>query len=142
MTELYCKLLGTDGKLPTRGSELAAGYDIYSAENGCVDIGSHRAISTQLSVAIPVGYYGRIAPRSGLAYKRAIDVLAGVVDPDYRGEIKVILVNHGREGYRFEKGDRIAQLVLEKIITPEVVQVDSLEDTQRGEGGFGSTGIR
>lgn len=138
--KLPSKLLGEDGKLPTRGSDLAAGYDLYSAENGCIDIGSHRAISTQLSVAVPPGYYGRIAPRSGLAYKKAIDVLAGVVDADFRGEIKVILINHGRESYRFEKGDRIAQLVIEKIITPAVIQVEELPSTDRDEGGFGSTG--
>lgn len=138
--KLLCKLLGKDGKLPTRGSKLAAGYDLYSAEGGSIDVGSRRAISTKLSVAVPPGYYGRVAPRSGLAYKNGIDVLAGVIDCDFSGEIKVILINHGRESFKFEKGDRIAQLVIEKIITPEVVEVDELPSTDRGEGGFGSTG--
>jgi dUTP pyrophosphatase len=131
--KLPCKLLGEDGKLPTRGSDLSAGYDLYSAASGCIDIGSHQAISTQLSVAIPPGYYGRIAPRSGLAYKKAIDVLAGVLDSIHHDEIKVILINHGRESYRFDKGDRIAQLVIEKIITPEVVEVKKLPHPLRWE---------
>lgn len=140
--KLPCKLLGKDGKLPVRKHELDAGLDLFSAESGSIDKGSWRAISTQLSVAIPPGYYGRIAPRSGLAYNKAIDVLAGVVDCTFRGEIKVILANHGDESYRFEKGDRIAQLVIEKIITPEVVEVEELPSTERGEGGFGSTGTK
>ena len=139
---LKVKLLGKDGFPPERKSALAAGYDIRSAEDGCLDIGSHRAISTQLSVAIPVGYYGRIAPRSGLAYKYGVDILAGVCDSDYRGEIKVIMVNHGRECFRYSKGDRISQLIIEKITTPPVEVVEELDSTERGEGGLGSTGVK
>ena len=87
-------------------------------------------------------YYGRIAPRSGLAYKYGVDILAGVCDSDYRGEIKVIMVNHGRECFRYSKGDRIAQLIIEKITTPPVEVVEELDSTERGEGGLGSTGVK
>ena len=82
---LRVKLLGENGHLPKRMNHLDAGYDLFSAESGVIDVGSHRAISTQIAVAIPPEHYGRIAPRSGLAYKKAIDVLAGVVDSSFRG---------------------------------------------------------
>jgi len=92
-------------------------------------------------MAIPVGCYGRIAPRSGLAFKSSIDVGAGVIDPDYRGEVKVLLFNLGNCDFKAEAGTRIAQLIIERCETPPVVEVDSLDDTERGAGGFGSTGI-
>ena len=83
---------------------------------------------------------GRIAPRSGLASKHMIDTGAGVIDADYRGQVKVLLFNHGEKDFEVREGDRIAQLVLERIYTPEVVEVDALEESVRGKGGFGSTG--
>ena len=91
---------------------------------------------------IPTGLYARIAPRSGLALKRFIDVGAGVVDGDYRGEVGVILFNHGDQDFKVKMGDRIAQLILEKIDTPPVEEVQGLDDTVRGSGGFGSTGMK
>ena len=97
---------------------------------------------TDLSIAVPEGTYGRVAPRSGLAVKHFLDVGAGVVDADYRGPLGVVLFNFGKEDYQVREGDRIAQLVLERIVTPDVLEVESLDDTQRGEGGFGSTGKR
>jgi dUTP pyrophosphatase len=128
------------GKPPTKGSEFAAGYDLYCNEKGRIGIGRRQLISTGICVAIPPGHYGRIAPRSGLAVKMGIDVSAGVVDEDYRGEIKILLVNNGMETFVFLKGDRIAQLIIEKISTPPVEVVEELPDSKRGEGGFGSTG--
>lgn len=98
-------------------------------------------IKTDIATAIPSGYYGRVAPRSGLAWKNSIDVGAGVIDEDYRGNVGVILFNHSDVDFKVARGDRIAQLLLEKIITPEVVVVDELVDTERGDGGFGSTGV-
>jgi dUTP pyrophosphatase len=143
MTTLKVKLLSEDGTLPKRMNDLDAGYDISSAEDYIIHPGPHHyAVSTKIAVAIPPGYYGRIAPRSGLAYKYGIDVLAGVIDASFRGEIKVILINHGEKHFTICKGDRIAQLVIEKICTPPVQQVEELDDTERGEGGFGSTGMR
>jgi len=99
-------------------------------------------VPTDLSIAVPEGTYGRVAPRSGLAVKHFLDVGAGVVDADYRGPLGVVLFNFGKEDYQVREGDRIAQLVLERIVTPDVLEVESLDDTQRGEGGFGSTGKR
>lgn len=84
---------------------------------------------------------GRIAPRSGLAAKNFIDVGAGVIDADYRGPVKVLLFNHGETGFEVKEGDRVAQLVLERIYTPEVEEVEELEESVRGAGGFGSTGV-
>jgi len=98
-------------------------------------------VKTDLSVAIPKGTYARVAPRSGLAWKKFIDVGAGVVDYDYRGNVGVILFNHGEEDFVVQKGDRVAQLILERIVTPDVVECEELEDTERGAGGFGSTGV-
>ena len=98
-------------------------------------------VKTDLSVAIPKGTYARVAPRSGLAWKKFIDVGAGVVDYDYRGNVGVILFNHGEEDFVVRKGDRVAQLILERIVTPDVVECEDLEDTERGAGGFVSTGV-
>ena len=98
-------------------------------------------VPTDLSIAIPLGTYARIAPRSGLAWKNSIDVGAGVVDYDYRAGIGVILFNHSDSEFTIATGDRIAQLILEKIEIADVVEVDSLDSTDRGAGGFGSTGV-
>jgi len=98
-------------------------------------------VPTDLSIACPPGTYARIAPRSGLAVKNFIDVGAGVVDEDYRGPVGVVLFNFGEVDFAIKEGDRIAQMILEKIHTPEVVEVDNLDETSRGAGGFGSTGV-
>jgi len=126
--------------LPTRGSGQAAGLDLYSIEDVTFAAGGRAAVRTGLSVAIPRGFYGRVAPRSGLAVKHGLDVLAGVIDSDYRGEIVCALVNHGREAFTLEAGQRMAQLIIEAIIMPDPVWVDSLDETARAACGFGSTG--
>ncbi|GAA6001241.1 bifunctional dITP/dUTP diphosphatase [Rhodotorula paludigena] len=132
--------LSETAKLPTRGSLLAAGYDISSAEAKVVPAQGKALISTGLAIAVPEGTYGRVAPRSGLASKHMIDTGAGVIDADYRGEVKVLLFNHAKEDFQINIGDRIAQLILERIVTPEPQEVASLSATDRGAGGFGSTG--
>jgi dUTP pyrophosphatase len=143
MSSLKVKLLSEDATAPKRMNEFDAGYDISSADDYIIYPGPHhQAVSTKIAVAIPPGYYGRIAPRSGLAFKYGIDVLAGVIDSGYRNEIKVILVNHGDKNFTICTGDRIAQLIIEKIITPPVEIVDELDSTERGMGGFGSTGVK
>ena len=131
-----------DGRanVPTKGSELAAGYDLYSSEDTVIKSGGYGMVKTDLAIAVPEGTYGRVAPRSGLAAKKGIQVGAGVVDADYRGEIKVILFNHGTEDFEIKVSDRIAQLVLERYESVPIQLVDRLDDTERGEGGFGSTG--
>lgn len=128
-------------KLPFRSSKGAAGYDLYSIEDKMIYTGGQEMIDVGIRINVPSGTYGRIAPRSGLAVKHGIDVLAGVIDEDYQGDVKVILINHGNEDFHVNAGDRVAQLVLEKIITPEIEEIASFDETtQRGEGGFGSTG--
>jgi dUTP pyrophosphatase len=97
------------------------------------------SVRTGLSVAIPSGFYGRIAPRSGLAVNYGIDVLAGVIDSDYRGEIMCVLINHGEEPIHIENGRRVAQLIVESIITPIAEWTDELDETERGSRGFGSS---
>lgn len=98
-------------------------------------------VPLDISISIPRGTYGRIAPRSGLAVKNFVDVGAGVIDYDYRGPVHVLLFNFSNQKFSVTKGDRIAQLIIEKIALPEVVIVDQLDDSERGAGGFGSTGI-
>jgi dUTP pyrophosphatase len=126
--------------LPTRGSQSAAGLDLYSIEAFTLNPKERRLIRTGLAVAIPEGFYGRVAPRSGLATHKGIDVLAGVIDADYRGEIGCLLYNAGEEAVDLPAQTKICQLIIEKIITPTAVWVDGLSNTSRGSGGFGSTG--
>ena len=125
--------------IPTRGTDGSAGYDLYALEDAVINCFQFILVSTGVSMAIPAGHYGRIAPRSGLAVKHGVMVGAGVIDSDYRGEIKVALATLNGV-YEFKKGDRIAQVIIEPVVTPELVQVDSLDDSERGDSGFGSTG--
>lgn len=125
---------------PVKGSEFSAGFDLHAADGVLLPPGGRACIGTGLQLGIPSGCYGRIAPRSGLAAKHGIDVGAGVVDRDFRGEIKVLLFNFGDTAIRIEVGDRIAQVVLERICEANAVEVAQLDDTIRGDGGFGSTG--
>lgn len=130
-----------DAVLPTRASAGAAGYDLCSTEYKVVPARGKELIPTGLCISVPLGTYGRVAPRSGLAWKHSIDVGAGVIDHDYRGLVGIILFNHSDVDFIVKVGDRVAQLILEKIETPEVMEVEDLEETKRGTGGFGSTGL-
>jgi dUTP pyrophosphatase len=138
---LKVKKLNPNAILLTRGSAGAAGYDL-SALSGCIIEPYGKAlVPTGLAIAIPPGHYGRIAPRSSLAWKHHIDVGAGVVDEDFRGHVHVVLFNHNSEPFEIKQGDRIAQLIIEVIAHPKIQEVDTQDDTERGQGGFGSTGI-
>lgn len=137
---LRVKLMHPEAMLPTRASDEAAGYDIRAWDPISIPPDDRRSVATGVAVALPKGTYGRIAPRSGLALKKSIDVAGGVIDSDYRGEILVILVNHSAETFEVQRGDRIAQLIIGFIRTPEVQAVDDLDHTPRGDRGFGSTG--
>ncbi|CAA6657587.1 unnamed protein product [Spirodela intermedia] len=137
---LRVKRLSENAVLPSRGSPYSAGYDLSSAVDMKVPGRGKALVPTDLSISIPQGTYARIAPRSGLAWKHSIDVGAGVVDADYRGPVGVILFNHSDVDFEVKAGDRIAQLIIERIMTPEVVEVENLDSTVRGAGGFGSTG--
>jgi dUTP pyrophosphatase len=138
---LRFKRLHPAARLPTRGSPLAAGLDLYAVERVTIPAGGRVAVRTGLAAEIPAGFYGRVAPRSGLAVRYGLDVLAGVIDADYRGEILCALVNHGGEPFEVEAGARIAQLVVESIALPAPAWAEDLEETERGAGGFGSTGV-
>lgn len=127
-------------QLPKRSSPHAAGYDLASSVSVTVPAKGKAQVDTGLSISIPAGHYGRIAPRSSLAHKHFIDVGAGVIDADYRGPLIVILFNFSSEDFEVQPGDRIAQLIIEKIGHPEVDEVNELDETVRGAGGFGSTG--
>jgi dUTP pyrophosphatase len=127
-------------QIHTRSNPTDAGADLRSIEDCVVETQERKVISTGIFLEIPEGYYGRIAPRSGLAANRGIDVLAGVVDSSYRGEIKVVLYNSDKKmPFHIEGGDRIAQIIIEDHFNLEF-EVSELSDTERGAGGFGSTG--
>ena len=133
-----------DAVVPARAEPGAAGYDLSACEDKAIQSGTWGKVDTGIAVAFPADCYARVAPRSGLAFKHGIQVGAGVVDSSYRGTIQVILFNHGKNDFMVKKGDRIAQLIFERIYTPELEEVtyEQLGETERGEGGFGSTGMR
>ena len=136
---LQFKRLDSQAILPTRGSVLSAGLDIYSLEPITIGASERTSARTGLAVAIPPGFYGRVAPRSGLAAKHGLDVLAGVIDSDYRGELLCLLYNTGDQRIDLPAGSKICQLIVEKIVTPDAAWSEDLTETARGAGGFGST---
>jgi dUTP pyrophosphatase len=134
-----------NAQIPVRATTGSAGYDLFSTDNYVVLPGRRVVVSTGISVQLPPGTYGRIAPRSGLAVKHGLDTLAGVIDPDYTGEVKVVLQNLDmNQPFVIRPGYRIAQLILESFEVVDVVEVPSENtalNTDRGAGGFGSTGV-
>jgi dUTP pyrophosphatase len=139
MEILKVKKLNDLATLPSKGSPKSAAYDLCSTEDYTLMPMERKLFKTGLSIAIPSGMYGRIAPRSGLAFKDGIDVLAGVVDEDYRGEVGVVLINFSTVEKKFKVGDKIAQMIFEFYNIVEVIEVKDLDETVRGEGGWGST---
>ena len=139
------KKLTSNAKTPTYGSEFAAGADLYSAENHdiIVNPGETVFIHTGIAMAIPEGYVGLVYARSGIACKRGLAPAnkVGVIDSDYRGEIMVALHNHGNTSQKIEPKERIAQIIISPYITASFRERDELDDTERGNGGFGSTGV-
>ena len=128
--------------LPHYATEGSAGMDVVSAEDVTLKPGERHAVATGLSMAIPLGYEIQVRPRSGLALKHGITVpnTPGTIDSDYRGELKAILINHGTEPFAINRGDRVAQLVLAPVTQAVWEEVEELDETTRGAGGFGSTG--
>lgn len=137
---IQVKLLTENSKSPSRNTPTDAGLDLYSSEAAVIKAREWKAVSVGISISIPDGFYARIAPRSGLAYKYGIDVFAGVVDSGYRGEIKAILYNAGDKDYPINIGDKIAQLIIEKCYLWDALIVNELDESDRGERGFGSSG--
>ena len=132
--------LSDNAKCPTRASKLAAGFDLYAANDQVVLSYSNARINTDISLAIPKNCYGRIAPRSGLALHHHIIIGGGVCDADFRGNLAIILFNLSSTDFIVNKGDRIAQLIIEKISMCNAYEVKSLDLTERNRNGFGSTG--
>ena len=143
MFSFFVAKLHDDAKWPTRASPGDAGMDLSSVESIVIPARSRALVDTGIVISLPSDCYGRIAPRSGLAVRHGIDVLAGVVDSSYRGTIRVLLFNNSDDLFQVNAGDRIAQLILERIYNVDLIQVpyNELTSTERGEGGFGSTGI-
>jgi dUTP pyrophosphatase len=143
--------LTPEARVPSRGSAHSAGFDLYASADatvppscvtgeGRVAVG-RAVVPTGIAMAIPHGLYGRVAPRSGFAFRNGIDSGAGVVDSDFRDEIRILLFNFSDEPFVVRAGDRVAQIVFERIAEPDLVEVDALAGADRG-GGFGSTGVR
>lgn len=137
---LYVKRLTETAQLPTRGSELAAGLDLYADEYAIIPIGGRRLVRTGIALAIDPDMAGLIWARSGLAVRYGVQVGAGVIDADYRGEIRVLLINSSDDPVPIQAGDRIAQLLIQSVARPTMTEMAELPPTGRGENGFGSTG--
>ena len=138
---IQIKKLADDATIPTKSNVSDAGWDLYSSGMATIVYsGERKLISTGISIAIPDGYCGLIWPRSGLSVNSGIDILAGVIDSGYRGEVGVVLQNLSEHDFPFSQGERIAQLILEQCNTIGWVEVEELEDSVRSDGGFGSTG--
>jgi deoxyuridine 5'-triphosphate nucleotidohydrolase len=137
---LKVKKLSKTAKLPYKKHKTDAGYDLSADEGKLLLPQQWCLINTGLSLTVPEGTYGRIAPRSGFSWKSGTIVGAGVIDADYTGPVKVLIHNVGNKSVEIKKGDRIAQLIIEKIVLADVVEVTDLNNTERGQGGFGSTG--
>ena len=137
---LKVQRLTETAQLPIRQHKGDAGYDLSADEDIVIPPNKWKLVSTGLAFTVPKGTYGRIAPRSGFSYKKGTMIGAGVIDEQYTGHVKVLVFNLNDKELKIVQGNRIAQLILEKISTPEVIEVKSLEETERGSGGFGSTG--
>jgi dUTP pyrophosphatase len=142
MTRVQVRRLVSEAILPRYQTPDAAGMDLHAVETVTIAPGATVAVDTGLAFAIPRGFEGQVRPRSGIALKHAVTVVnaPGTIDADYRAAVKVLLINHGREPFAIKVGDRIAQLVIAPVIQADLVEVDTLSETERGTGGFGSTG--
>jgi dUTP pyrophosphatase len=138
--QIKVKRLRDGARLPAHATDWSAGADLYCAEAFTLQPGERKLVPAGLAIEIPPGCYGRVAPRSGLAVRHGIDTLAGIIDSDYRGELKVALINLGDQPVRFDAGDRIAQLIIERAASCDYFWSEELSETERAEGGFGSTG--
>lgn len=140
--KLKIKLLHQDARLPSRANEGDAGLDIYSIEEKIINAGETALVRTGIQMELPAGTEAQVRPRSGLALKHSITVLnsPGTIDEGYRGELKVILINHGKEDFKIKKHMRIAQVVIAPVMQVQVEEADILSGSSRGAGGFGSSG--
>jgi len=137
------KLLNSDARIPVKSTEHSAGFDVFSCENIIIKSKEFKLISTGFSIEMPFDMEAQVRPRSGLAIKNGITVLnsPGTIDADYRGEVKIILINHSENDFNIKIGDRLAQMVFSKVINIKFEESDELGESIRGAGGFGSTGV-
>ena len=140
MKNSYCVLQDPCSQVPVRSTSQSAGYDLFSCEDVVIEPSVRRSVRTGISLSMPEGVYGRIAPRSGLSLRHFIDIAGGVIDPDYRREIEVIMKNSEPLSYIVNVGDGIAQLIFERFETPSLVVIRELTNTGRTSQGFGSMG--
>jgi len=138
--QIKIKKLHPDAKLPSYAHVGDAGMDFFALEKVAVKAGEHIAVKTGISMEIPHGYVGLLWDKSGLAIKEGIKLLGGVIDAGYRGEIQIGLINLGKNTYTFEAGHKVAQMLIQKVESPDLVEVKDLNESSRGEKGFGSTG--
>lgn len=138
--EIKIKRLETSAKLPTYASSGDAGMDLFSLEPIVIQPGERVQVRTGIAMEIPHGYVGLIWDKSGLSHRHGLKTLGGVVDAGYRGEVLVGVINLGTEPIEFEAGHKVAQMLIQKVELTTIVEADSLSETERGEGGFGSTG--
>ena len=137
---IYFKKVEDHATTPSRANNTDAGYDLYSIEEYVIPPHHRVMVRTGISIAIPNGYVGLIWPRSGLAVKFGIDTMAGVIDSGYRGEVCVVLQNHGHESYTVKAKDRVAQILFQPVMAPTLIETKELHNSDRGQSGFGSTG--
>ena len=137
---IQVKRLSDNAILPRKGTIGSAGYDLYASAECLIPARGKAIVKTDIAMAIPYGYYGRVAPRSSMAVKHT-DIGAGVIDSDYRGEIGIVLFNHSEVDLVVKVHDRVAQIIIEKLGMGVLTEVSELEDTVRGENGYGSTGV-
>ncbi|HBI16621.1 MAG: Deoxyuridine 5'-triphosphate nucleotidohydrolase [Candidatus Moranbacteria bacterium GW2011_GWF2_34_56] len=140
--KIQIKKINPEAKIPIYAIKDDAGMELYSVEDLIVESGKILACGTGISVAIPTGYVGLIWDKSGVAFKGGIKTMGGVIDSSYRGEIKIILTNLSDKEYVINKGEKVAQMLIQKVEIPAIEEVQELDNTERGEGRFGSTGIK
>jgi dUTP pyrophosphatase len=140
--KLHIKKLCKEARCPMRGSDEVVGWDLYSTEEKEIPSGGYSLITTGISIAIPQGTYAQIVPRSGLVVKNMIATGVGVIDTDYRGEVKVLLFNYGKQPFLIKDGNQVAQMILEKYKKTEIEETEDFNETTRGIKGFGSSRIR
>lgn len=138
--QIFYKKLSPSALLPKQANNTDAGHDLYSAESGVIPPHGRVLIKTNIAMEIPDGFYGHICDRSGLAYKSGMTVLGGIIDSGYRGDIGVVLLNTSDNPFYYNTGDRIAQIIFKQCFSANFIEVDHLENTDRGTGGFGHTG--
>lgn len=142
MLSVKVKKIYENAVIPNYAKDGDAGFDLHSVEEKILAVGEKDVIKTGIKIEIPEGYFGSIRDRSGLAAKNALHCLAGVVDSGYRGEIGIVMINLGKEEFKINKGDRIAQMLIQMVERVEIEEVEELGESFRGESGFGSTGLK